>query len=314
MKTPGQALGIDIGGTKTAVGVVDREGRVLSQRVFPTEAELGFDRAVERIANSARELAVSAGIPLENLAGIGIGCAGPVDPRRGEIHNPFTLAGWDRCNIVAPLGAALGLPVWLENDADAAAIGEWYYGAGQGADSLVMLTFGTGVGGAVLTRNRIHRGVSGDHPEIGHLVVAADGPECYCGRRGCLESFASGSAIGRAGEASGLPDAAAVFAAADQGDPSAGRILSQVSQALDAAIWTLLHTFLPERIVLGGGLVEAREEFFLSTARAALSRATQIPRDRISIAPARLGNRAGLVGAARRAMEGAEPSHLPTTP
>lgn len=302
MDTTKQAIGIDIGGSKTAIGLVNHLGNITQYRVFPTEAEQGFNRAVRRISMVVREMLHAAELPPDEVAAVGIGCAGPVNPQTGEINNPYTLPGWNHCNIVEPLERELGVPVCLENDADAAALGEFYFGAGRGAESMVMLTFGTGIGGAAVFHGRLYRGVAGEHPEIGHLTVAADGPACYCGRTGCLESIASGTALAAAGKEFGLGSAAEVFAGAERGQPEAVRVLQTARAAVDAAVWTLVHTFLPARIVFGGGMVDAHPDFYLDPARAAIARATQIPRDCITVAIAELGNRAGLVGAAHWAM------------
>ena len=182
------AIGIDIGGTKMALGIVDGSGIVRVQAVLPTEAEAGFDRAVTRLGDAIEALCGEAGARTRALAGIGIGCAGPLDTGRGLINNPYTLAGWDKCDIVTPLRARFGVRVRLENDADAAAMGECFAGAGRGFDPIVMLTLGTGVGGAAIVGGEVYRGANGEHPELGHVIVSDDGPPCYCGCRGCLES------------------------------------------------------------------------------------------------------------------------------
>lgn len=226
------AIGIDIGGTKMALGIVDGSGVVRAQVVLPTEAEAGFDRAVARLGDAIEALCGEAGTPVRDLAGIGIGCAGPLDPGRGLINNPYTLAGWDKCDIVTPLRARFGVRVQLENDADAAAMGECFAGAGRGFDPIVMLTLGTGVGGAAIVRGEIYRGANGEHPELGHVIVSDNGPPCYCGCRGCLESLASGTAIGAFGQTEGFADARAVFAGARNGKTGARTI---VDRALAAA-------------------------------------------------------------------------------
>jgi len=302
MNATGPALGVDIGGTKIAIGLVAADGRIIASEVLPTEAELGFDRAVRRICETFERLLHLNQLGAKHLDGVGIGCAGPVDPASGEINNPYTLTGWMHCDIVRPLAAALGVPVWLENDADVAAVGECFIGAGRDQDPVVMLTIGTGVGGAVITGGKIFRGVRGEHPELGHVPVVFGGPECYCGRRGCLESLISGTAIAAAGRAAGLADAGQVFAAAANGHAEAAQILSTVRQAMDAAVWTILHTTLPQRIILGGGVVEAQSEWFLSVAREAVARATMAPTGAVTVEPAQLGGQAGVVGAARWAM------------
>ena len=315
MKPQRCTVGVDIGGTKIAVGVVATDGSVLAEKTLPTKSHTGFADGVGRIAAAVREVILESGQTKEDLLGLGIGCAGPVDPLRGEINNPHTLPGWPGAKIVPALAREFGLPVWLENDADAAALGEYYFGAGQGVDPVVMLTIGTGVGGAVIMRGGIYRGVDGEHPEIGHIPISFAGQRCYCGRSGCLESIISGPAIADAGKKFGLETAAEVFAGMAAGNAGAAAILADVQRALDAAIWTLLHTFSPARIILGGGLVDAQAEFFTAAARQAQKSAHLVARSIVDIVPARLGNRAGLVGAAgwalRRSESPGEPAVRP---
>lgn len=305
-------IGIDIGGTKIAVAAIHpATGEILARTSFPTEAALGFARAVDRIASAILEIDARASSAADSTAsprppggtdrthvGIGIGCAGPVDPRLGLINNPYTLEGWNQCDIVQPLAERFGVKVRLENDADAAALGECWTGAGQGPRPVTMLTFGTGVGGATILDTGILRGSHGEHPEIGHIPVELDGPPCYCGIAGCLESIASGTAIGIAGQAEGLSDAREVFAAARLGHPGARAIVERATRAAATAAWTLCHTLLPHRLILGGGLMDSEFDTFARPMRRILAPATQFTPAGVEIVPARLGNDAGLVGAA----------------
>ncbi len=303
-KPAAAAVGVDIGGTKMAVLAVDASGAVRARRTLPTEAERGFDRAVARLVGAVEAVCAEAEWDPRRLRGIGIGCAGPVDPARGLINNPYTLAGWDRCDIVTPLRARFGVPVRLENDADAAAVGECFAGTGRGFDPVVMLTLGTGIGGGVIVRGEIYRGAGGEHPELGHLLVAGDGPDCYCGARGCLESLASGAALATAGAALGLPDTRAVFAAAARGQAGARALVERAQTAVATAAWTLFHTFLPERLILGGGIAEEHFDRFAEAVRARMAPATQFTSARVNVARAVLGNDAGGVGAAALMLAG----------
>lgn len=289
------SVGIDIGGTKMALGLLGPDSAVLERTVLSTEAELGFARAVDRLGEAIT--AMLAASENRRLAGIGIGCAGPLDARRGLINNPYTLTGWDQCDIVTPLQKRFSVPVFLENDADVAAVGEVVRGAGRGFDPVVMLTFGTGIGGAAIMAGSIYRGVNGEHPELGHLGVTPEGPECYCGSRGCLESIASGTAIGNAGKELGWGDARSVFAAAAQGQTAAVRIIDAAVEAAARAAWTLCHTLLPQRLVLGGGMMEEHFDLFAREIERRLAKATQFTPSQVSVARAALGNEAGLVGA-----------------
>jgi len=160
-----------------------------------------------------------------------------------------------------------------------------------------MVTLGTGVGGGILVDGQIHRGVNGEHPELGHIPVAPDGPECYCGRRGCWESLASGTAIGAAGKEYGFEDSRAVLAARAS-DPRAAAVIERAVNACSVATWTLLHTVMPERIILGGGIGEAHFEIFTKAVREQIARATQVPKGRVEIVKAGLGQDAGVIGAA----------------
>lgn len=296
------AIGVDIGGTKIAVGALGVDGQLLARTTIATRTAKGFDGAMARIASAAREVMRAGKVSRAELVGVGVGCAGPVDAERGEVNNPFTLPGWEGGNIVAALTRALAAPVWLENDADVAALGEYHDGAGEGADILAMLTFGTGVGGAVIIRGEIYRGTGGQHPEIGHLPVVDRGAACYCGRRGCLESIAAGPALAAAAANVGLTGPADVFTAAAAENRAAQRILKAVTQAVGTAAWALGHAYAPARLVLGGGLVEAQPDFFLRAARDAVGGRSLVSGSPMDVAVARLGNRAGLIGAARWAL------------
>ena len=297
------AIGIDIGGTKIAIAAVGSQGEVLASLRFATEPHLGFATALNKMISGINTVVSHVGLKSEVLDGIGIGCAGPVDPARGTIHNPHTLPTWDDCDLVSPLAACFGVPVRMENDADAAASGEARFGAGRGSDPLVILTFGTGIGFAAIVKGQIYRGVAGEHPEAGHIPATAEGPECYCGLRGCFEAMASGTAIDAAGRAAGFSEGRAVFAAAANGNTVAARILEAATQATATAIWTLAHTFLPQRFVLGGGLIDEHFELFAKPARESLSRAVLLPKGRVEIVRASLKNDAGVVGAASLVMK-----------
>jgi glucokinase len=297
-----RTVGIDIGGTKIAVATVSATGEILREATIPTESTQGFASGVRRIIETVMRVVADTGWRGGVLDGIGIGCAGPVDPKRGTIHNPHTLPGWEDGDIVSPLRQALGCPVVLENDADMALLGECRTGAGRGCDPVVMLTFGTGIGGAALVGGALLRGAAGEHPELGHVPVDVGGPRCYCGTSGCFESMASGTALSAAARVLGLGDAAELLARARDGDDAARRIRADALAATASATWTILHALLPERIVLGGGMMDEHYDTFAEAVRSAIGRATLVPAARLTVARAELGGRAGVVGAAGAAL------------
>ena len=292
------ALGVDIGGTKIAVGAVDAAGAVQARRTIATDAEAGFDAGLARLERAIDETMAEAGVDPATLAGIGLGCPGPFDETSGQIQNFYTLPGWEGNDIVSPLAARFATPVRLVNDADAALLGEALAGAAQGARIAVMLTVGTGIGGAALIDGAILRGAKGEHPEIGHLIVDPAGPECYCGSRGCIEAFAAGPALARAGAEFGYADAEAVFAAAEAGEEPAKAIVARSADAMETGVWSLIHAFLPEVILIGGGMGERHFALYLDAAERAIARAVLAPAGAIRVVKAALGNDAGMVGAA----------------
>ncbi|MEX2113063.1 MAG: ROK family protein [Pirellulales bacterium] len=302
MSVPSKAIGIDIGGTKIAMAVVDEGGRIAASSTFATEAERGFDAALARMIDSADRILTAAGASRADLCGLGVGCTGPVSAQRGIINNPYTLPTWVECDIVSALASEFDRPAYLENDADAAALGEFFAGAARGARRMVMLTLGTGVGGGVVIDGRVYRGTRGEHPELGHIPIDPNGPACYCGANGCLESIASGTAITAAGRELGLGDSREVFARAAAGDAAASGILARVRAALATATWTVLHTFMPELIVLGGGIADDHYEALVDAMEQRIPLATMVPAGGTRVVKAALGNDAGMLGAASLAL------------
>ena len=292
------AIGVDIGGTKIAVGAIDRDGTMRAQRTVPTDVEAGFAAGLARLCRAIDEVLAEAGAASGSLAGIGIGCTGPVDPERGRIENDYTLPGWEGNDIVTPLASRYDTPVRIANDADAALLGEALAGAARGARGAVMLTIGTGVGGAALIGGKLLRGATGAHPEIGHMPVDPSGPACYCGNRGCLEVLTAGPAIARAGAEFGYLDAETVFAAAAAGSADARAIIARGADAIETATSSLIHTFLPEALLFGGGIGERHYPLYREAAERAIARLKFAPDGAVRVAKAALGNDAGMVGAA----------------
>jgi glucokinase len=288
-------IGVDLGGTKILAGVVDREGHVLERREVPTptasqeELLAGLDAAVARLLSDS-VAAIGCGIPsvLDRTTGRSL----------GSVNIP--LEGVSLGERLAPLG----LPVGVENDANAATLAEWRLGAGAGVDDLLLLTLGTGVGGGVVTGGELYRGWA----ELGHIVVILDGPPCQgtCTGRGHLEAVASGSAGDRAAIELWGPEGTAeqLVERAHSGDAAATDALTAMGRLLGAGIGSLVNVFGAELAVLGGGFGTAAAEFLFPAAlEVARREALGAARGGLRIVPAKLGSDAGLVGAGLVAFE-----------
>jgi glucokinase len=290
-------IGVDVGGTKILAGVVSRDGAVLRQH------ELATPLASEDALLDGLEAAVRAVLD-DSVAAVGFGVPSRIDQRVG-----IAIASANIPLVGVPLRDVmqerLGLPVAIENDANAAAIAEWVAGAGRGSTDMVMLTLGTGVGGGLILGGRPYRGSIGAGVELGHVVLVHDGAPCSCGGRGHVEAYVSGSAAdGVAQEAFG-PDADAhlLVRLANEGDPKAFELISEIGRKLGSTIGSLINTFDPELIVIGGGFAAAGD-LLLAPAREVIAREALKPmRDSVRIVYAELGTSAGMVGAALAAFE-----------
>ncbi|HXF56818.1 MAG TPA: ROK family glucokinase [Actinomycetota bacterium] len=305
----GTAVGIDVGGSRMAGALVDldRGGQVLERRELATPS-LDPDAVVGGIVSLARELAAGG------VAAVGVAAAGMVD-RRGVMRYAPNIA-WREFPLAERVRAEVGLPVRVENDATAAAWGEFRFGAGRGVRDLLLVTVGTGIGGGIVLDGELVRGAHGFAAEVGHIVVEPDGPRCGCGNRGCWEQVASGRTIARLGReaarerlsremlelAGGDPERVTgevVTQAGRAGDPVALRILTEVGRRLGQGIAGLVNVLDPELVVVGGGAAEAGD-LLLGPAREAFAEAVEgsAHRPAVPIVPAALGNDAGAVGAA----------------
>lgn len=309
------AVGIDIGGTKTAAGVIDiHTGAIRSRSSMATQAELGPETSLKRIRELVAAVVDGAGLEMSNIAGIGIGCAGPLDAERGRIQNPFTLPTWEDVPIVDDLVDAFGRPALLVNDCHAAALGEYWLGAGRGSRNMLYVTISTGIGGGIIADGKLLRGVGLMAGEVGHHVIDMHGIPCYCGARGCWEILASGTAIAREAQArapqnslmrqlAGGNDAVItaehVSEAARQGDETAQQIMDETAEYLGVGIANLMNILGPDVIVMGGGVMASWDLLADQMLATAHSRIGMVPFDQIQIVRAGLEADSGLIGAVR---------------
>ncbi len=308
-------LALDIGGTKLAVGAVSRAGEVLAEVKRPTDASAPPTAILDSLLAMSREAVHRAGLSLSALSAAGVAFGGPMDYPRGLAVTCHHLPGWEGFPIREAVAEKTGLPAFVDNDANAAALGETAFGAARGLSHVLYLTVSTGIGGGVILGGRVHRGANSLAGEIGHTIVLPDGPPCTCGKRGCLEAVASGPAIARAarealarGEESALSalppkeiTARHIAEAADR-DPLARKILTAAGRHLGTAVAAAANLLNPQMVVIGGGVSQSGEVLF-SAIRSAVSEAavTEIARG-LRIAPGALGPRSALLGAAALAL------------
>jgi glucokinase len=290
-------IGVDLGGTKIAAGLVDGDGGVRErrERMTPTESQ---EALLEALEEAVAELLGA------DVAAVGIGVPSIIDRTTGRALGSVNIP-LDDVDLDDRLRARFGLPVAIENDANAAAFAEWRFGAGQGASSMVMLTLGTGVGGGVVVGGQLLRGLA----EFGHIVIEHDGRPCQgtCTGRGHLEAYVSGTAATAAARAAFGPaaDAYRLVRLANEGDAQAIGVLREIGERLGSGIGTLVNVFDPELVVVGGGFAAAGD-LILEPARAILRREAVGPaKERVQVVRAKLGTAAGIVGAALVGLEAA---------
>ncbi|HEY0321791.1 MAG TPA: ROK family glucokinase [Pyrinomonadaceae bacterium] len=306
----GTIAGIDIGGTKIAVALADPSGQILSLSRFPTEVDAGphriLDKAIEEIQRMAEETEAS-------LLAVGVGCGGPLDRERGLILSPPNLPGWNEFPIIEIIEKRLGVHALLDNDANAAALGEQKHGAGRGLKDLVYMTISTGIGGGIIIKGEILHGVGDAAGEVGHITILPDGPPCRCGQHGCLETLCSGTGIARRARerlatgaessirmrAGGADKVTAkiVAEAAREGDPVAVEIWDETINYLAIGISNIISIVAPEAVILGGGVSTAGEQLLEPLRRQIQSRVKMLPIEKISILQAKLGGDSGIHGA-----------------
>ena len=311
-------LGIDLGGTTIKAGVVDTAGRLLEKQQVPTGAAEGAGAVLERIVALAGALDQRRGSGGQDIVAAGIGIPGSIDVDRGVVRLAPNLF-WRDFPLRDELAARLHLPVAIDNDAHVAALGEMGQGAGRGFRSLLMVTIGTGIGSGLIIDGRIQRGVFGYGAEMGHFKMVPDGRRCHCGGEGCLETLTSATAMVRefraglaAGRPSRLPDspqlgAREILAAAAEGDDLATGVVDNAARYLGIALANAVLLVGPEAIIIGGGPAQAGE-VILTPIRRYLAQylgAWQI--EPLPVLAARLGNDAGIIGAAYLARSTVKP-------
>jgi len=295
---------VDIGGTKVAVGIVDADGKVLARQECPTNGDSEYSRALRNIEEMLHATARQA---TAKISGIGIGSTGPIFPLTGEIGDVNFFPGWRGENPVKDLARLFRVNVAIENDADAAALGEAGWGAGKNKKRLIYVTIGTGIGTGFIVDGQLYRGVDYSHPEIGHHVIDASGPLCSCGFHGCWESLAAGPAMTAWMEKEAPPEypyrgdlsAKRICELAVAGDKLAIRAVNRETFYLGLGLANLVTLFTPDAIVLGGSVMNSANLFLDGVRKIIRESCRFVPYEKTELTLASLGADANLIGAAR---------------
>ena len=301
-------IGVDLGGTKISTAVSTLDGEILKQTVVAKKGEEGEETVLSRIIGTISEVLVGADISKDEVEAIGIGSPGPLDAKKGVIITTPNLP-FKNYNVVQPIKDKFGIPVYLDNDANVAAIGEYMFGAGKGTKNIVYFTVSTGVGGGAVLNGQAYRGNTSNALEIGHMTVDAHGPRCNCGNIGCLEAISSGTAIGKKGREAAATKVETslknydnitsyeVFKEAKNGDAVAKEIVDNAMNYLGIGVANAITIFDPEMVIIGGGVSKVGDILFDTVRKVVNKRCFKSMADACKIVPAGLGTDAGVVGA-----------------
>lgn len=301
-------IGIDLGGTKINTALADFHGDIKRQITIPTVAQEGEAAVLNRIIETVEYVLKDGEVTSGDLIGIGIGSPGPLNAKTGRIITTPNLP-FKNFNIVEALKKRFNLPVYLDNDANVATIGEFMFGAGIGTENMLYFTVSTGVGGGAILNGKIYRGSTSNALEIGHTTVVQEGPRCGCGNIGCLEAVASGTAIGKRGKEAvetkvetSLKNyhtitAYEVFKEAESGDLVSKEIIDNALNYLGIGIANSINTFDPEIVIIGGGVSKAGNVVFDKVKEVVNKRCFKVLSESCDIVPSTLGTDAGVIGA-----------------
>lgn len=308
-------IGVDLGGTNVKTAMVSRDKKILARESRPTNAEGGPEAVMKVMEQGIQELLASSGLRMPDVLAVGFGAPGPMNWQTGIVYSPPNLPGWKNVPLADAMHRRLGVPCYVDNDANVACYGEYWLGAGQGTESMAVLTLGTGVGGGIVVFGELLRGIDGTAAELGHLKVQRDGRLCGCGSRGCLEAYASVTGMVRTaiegleqGKESRLKSLGGgdfkkitgkmISDAAQQGDAFAQWVFRETAIWLGLGIASIVNLQNPEKVVLCGGMIAAGDLLFAPVRETVMANAFEVPAKRCQIVPAGLGADSGVIGCA----------------
>ncbi len=313
-------LGVDLGGTKILTAVTDSQGKMLSRDHSITPAQKGHEAVIQSILESAHRALEQANVAISELTAIGVGAPGLSNPETGILFTSPNLPGWRNVPLKDIMQERLGKKTFVTNDANAAALGEFYFGAARGVRNFIYITLSTGIGGGIITDGKIYSGTSGAAGEVGHMTINDEGPLCNCGNRGCWETLASGTALAREARyrikegvrtsileyAEGDVEkvtAQVIHSAAEQGDSLAKELIARTGYYVGVGLANLINIFNPELIVIGGGLSNIGDMLLEPAFKMAGERAYAEAFQAVRFASAELGRNSGVLGAAAFALQ-----------
>ncbi len=307
------SIGVDLGGTKILAGLVEKEtGKVLFEAKNKTKKEKGNEKIGAKILETIDEVLKNSNMPLNEISSIGIGLAGQVDRKNGILLNGINLDCRD-FNVKNLIEKKYNIPLYAGNDVEVAALGELKFGAGRGFKDIVCIFVGTGIGSSIVKDGKIHYGASGSAGEIGHIIVDLNGRACSCGAHGCLEAYASRSAIesrilgavkkGRTSIITELTKAGSISSkhikkSLDARDEIVTQYVNEAIEYLSGGIASVINFYNPEVVILGGGLIQSVDEFYLGTIKKARAKALPVPSAVTQFKKAELEDYSGVIGAA----------------
>jgi glucokinase len=313
-------LGVDLGGSKILTAVVNSRGEMLSSDESTTPVTEGREVVIQSILESAQRALEQANVDISGLTAVGIGAPGLLNPETGMLFTSPNLSGWRDVPLRDIMQERLGKRTFLINDANAAALGEFYFGAARGVRNFIYITLSTGIGGGIIIDGKIYGGAIGAAGEVGHMTIDDEGPVCNCGNRGCWETLASGTALAREARqrikegvrtsileyAEGDVEkvtAQVIHNAAEQGDSLAKELIAQTGYYVGVGLTNLINIFNPELIVIGGGLSNIGDMLFKPAFKVARGRAYKEAFQAVRFASPELGRNSGVIGAAAFALQ-----------
>jgi len=308
-------IGVDLGGTNIKTAIVSEEKKIIAKTSVPTPAQKGPEAVMDAMAKTVHDLMDRENISLQEVLSVGVGAPGPMNWKTGIVYSPPNLTGWHNVPLAAEMRNRLKVPCYIENDANAACFGEYWLGAGQGCECIAVFTLGTGVGGGIVVFKQLLRGIDGTAGELGHLKVQRDGRLCGCGSRGCLEAYASVTGMVRTAQ-EGIEKGREtiltklcnndmdkitgkmISQAADKGDAFAQEVVQETAIWLGLGIASVVNMLNPERVILCGGMIAAKERLFKPVRETVMKNAFEVPAKRCEILPAGLDEDSGVFGCA----------------